>query len=183
MAGIFFTADTHFGSKRTLEFSRRPYRDIKEMDRAMVANWNSTVGEEDTIYHLGDFGVTDNIRELRGHIIFLPGNYDNEETIAALRERCEIIEPNTLIHRGNDTFQLVHEPDEAEASDQFFLYGHIHKLQMVKRNALNVGVDCHHFTPLSLEDVLFYRNAILKAYDENVFLQVLGERGNVMRNA
>jgi hypothetical protein len=45
---------------------------------------------------------------------------------------------------------------------------------MVKRNGLNVGVDCHNFCPIPIETVLFYRDAILNAYDENVFLEALG---------
>ncbi len=175
MTKIFFTADTHFGSERTRELSRRPYPSVQKMDEAMKCNWNRIVGEEDTVYHLGDFGEPEVIHELHGNIIFLPGNYDDEQTMTALSKRCECIEPNTILHIGQEPFQLVHEPDEAVKSDLFFLFGHIHKLQMVKRNGLNVGVDCHHFTPLLLDDVVFYRNAILHAYDENVYLQVLGE--------
>ena len=44
--------------------------------------------------------------------------------------------------------------------------------RMVKRNALNVGVDCHNFAPISLDEILFYRNAILKHYDNEVFVGV-----------
>lgn len=43
------------------------------------------------------------------------------------------------------------------------------KLQMVRRYGLNVGTDCHNFKPISINDVMFYRNAILNYYDENVF--------------
>ena len=40
---------------------------------------------------------------------------------------------------------------------------------MVKRNGLNVGVDCHNFRPIDVETIEFYRTAIEKFYDENVF--------------
>ena len=42
----------------------------------------------------------------------------------------------------------------------------------VKENGLNVGVDCHKFSPIDVETVLFYRNAICNHYDENVFLRM-----------
>jgi hypothetical protein len=47
---------------------------------------------------------------------------------------------------------------------------------MVKRNGLNVGVDCHQFTPIDLSVVKFYYDAITKHYDHNVFMPVLGEK-------
>jgi hypothetical protein len=40
---------------------------------------------------------------------------------------------------------------------------------MIKRYGINVGVDCHYFTPIDMDTVLFYHNAALNYYDENVF--------------
>ena len=51
---FYFTSDTHFGSPRTLELSKRPFNSVREMDRTIISNWNNTVGEEDIVYHLGD---------------------------------------------------------------------------------------------------------------------------------
>lgn len=179
MSQIFFTADTHFGQQRTLELSKRPFESVAAMDAALIQNWNVLVKPEDSIYHLGDFGVRPEIIEqLHGAIYFLPGNYDTPDILAALAKHCQFIHPNTSLSLDGHHFQLIHEPCEAVAPispDHFFLYGHIHKLQMVKRNGLNVGVDCHHFTPIALEDVIFYKQAVLHGYDENVFIQCLGE--------
>lgn len=169
---LFFTADTHFGHERTLQLSKRPFSSVVDMDMQIIANWNNVVSDGDTVYHLGDFGLYDHITGLNGNIIFLPGNYDEAKLVEAISKTCEIIEPNTVIEIGRNILQLVHEPDEA-TTGKFFLFGHIHKLQMVKRNGLNVGVDCHNFYPIDLETVLFYRNAIENHYDENVFLEVL----------
>lgn len=170
---LFFTADTHFGSQRVLHWSQRPFATVAEMDNCIVANWNNIVTNQDTVYHLGDFGKSDKLQELNGHIIFLPGNADTSKKVEILAASCDIINPNTVITLEGNRFQLVHKPVEARPSDNFFLFGHIHKLQMVKRNGLNVGIDCHNFCPIPLETVHFYRNAILHAYDENVFLETL----------
>lgn len=173
---VFFTADTHFGSKRILELSKRPFHDVAEMDNSIIANWNNFVSREDTVYHLGDLGSFDRLSRLNGKLFFLPGNYDDIDLIKAIAARGEIVEPNIVITVDGHTFQLVHKPDEALPSQHFFLFGHIHKLQMVKRNGLNVGVDCHNFAPVSLETVLFYQNAIQTNYDENVFMETLGAK-------
>ena len=172
----FFTADTHFGHQRTLEFSRRPFADVASMDAALIANWNSAVKPGDTVYHLGDFGALeclDYVSRLNGKIILLPGNYDTPEMLEVLAQTCEIIEPNTVIEVEGQRLQLVHEPDEA-LGGEFYLFGHVHQLQMVKRNGLNVGTDCHFFRPIPLEVVLFYQNAIYNHYDDNVFMEKLG---------
>lgn len=171
-----FTSDTHFGHKCTLEFSRRPFADVASMDATLIANWNAVVQPEETVYHLGDFGALEclgYVSQLNGKIILLPGNYDTPEMIAVLARTCEIIRPNTVIEVEGHRLQLVHEPDEATAGE-FFLFGHIHQLQMVKRNGLNVGTDCHFFRPISLEVVLFCQNAIYHHYGENVFMEELG---------
>ena len=36
----FATSDTHFGAERTLELSRRPFRNVGEMDLTLISNWN-----------------------------------------------------------------------------------------------------------------------------------------------
>jgi calcineurin-like phosphoesterase family protein len=94
--------------------------------------------------------------------------------VQVLARMCEIIQPNTVIEVEGHRLQLVHEPDEATAGE-FFLFGHVHQLQMVKRNGLNVGTDCHFFRPIPLEVVLFYQNAIQNHYDDNVFMERLGK--------
>lgn len=50
------------------------------------------------------------------------------------------------------------------------LFGHIHEKAKCKRFGLNVGVDCNHYSPVSADDVVFYLNAIINHYDENVFM-------------
>ena len=71
--------------------------------------------------------------------------------------------------------KLIHEPEKGIIdNDLFFLYGHIHRLQTVKRNGVNVGVDCHHFFPINLDDVYFQINGVLNHYDKNVFMDKIG---------
>lgn len=178
MSKIWFTSDTHFSHQRTLDLSKRPYNSVSEMNMDMVIKWNSLVGRDDTVYHLGDFGNYGFRKVLNGRIILLLGNYerkDIEDSIVTIEELENkylfetVVDSKSLKQLIADKkYELVHEPTNA-ITDVFKLFGHIHKLQMVKRNGLNVGVDCHNFYPISLETVEFYRDAIENYYDEDVF--------------
>jgi calcineurin-like phosphoesterase family protein len=68
---------------------------------------------------------------------------------------------------------LTHEPLNISSRPMtertIGLFGHIHKLCMVKRYGINVGADCHYFTPIGMDTILFYHNAALHYYDDNVF--------------
>lgn len=185
---IYFTSDTHFGSQRTLELSKRPFTSVEEMDRVMIDNWNSVVGKDDIVYHLGDFGNYDIIKQLNGKVRLIYGNYETEDLknrpslLDELKElgfdcqypfddmyiqKCVIDVDGYEICMAHKPTSVIHE----NAKDKIHLFGHIHKLQMVKKRGLNVGVDCHNFTPIDLDTVLFYHNAIQKYYDKDVFCE------------
>ena len=54
-SGVFFTSDTHFGHNGIIECTHRPFKNSDEMDEALIALWNQTVGPNDIVFHLGDF--------------------------------------------------------------------------------------------------------------------------------
>ena len=58
MSKIYFTSDHHFGHKNIIEFSRRPFKDVDEMDEILIRKWNEKVKPEDEVYHLGDVGLS-----------------------------------------------------------------------------------------------------------------------------
>ncbi len=59
---IWVTADTHFWHDRAMIFFNRPYHNVKQMNYAMIRNWNRVVHDNDIIYHLGDFCVDQDYR-------------------------------------------------------------------------------------------------------------------------
>lgn len=181
---IFFTSDTHFGEERTMQLSKRPFSSVEEMDWEMVKQWNTVITDKDSVYHLGDFGNVKMLQHLKGNrIYFLPGNYDKEITVSRLKKdnRVSMIKSNDWVTLDNIRFKLIHAPEEGEGID-FFLFGHIHKLQMIKENGLNVGVDCHSFKPIDAKTALFYHNAIVNHYDCNVFmLNCMNKRYDIPR--
>ena len=164
----FFTSDTHFGSTRTLELSKRPFRDVKEMDWTMISRWNSVVGPSDVVYHLGDFGDTWPTEYLSGNIKLILGNYERDGK-SEVPEGVEVLGDT---YRLDDKYFLSHEPLKGKKEIEIdHLFGHIHGRQKVKSwGGLDVGVDCNNFTPVSEEDVKFFLDAIRKGYyDEDVW--------------
>lgn len=165
---IFFTSDTHFGSTRTLELSKRPFRNVKEMDWTMISRWNSVVGPSDVVYHLGDFGETWPIDYLSGNIKMVLGNYERDGK-SETPEGIEVL-GDTYVLDGK--YFLSHEPLLGKKNQEIdHLFGHIHGRQKVKSwGGLDVGVDCNNFTPVSEEDARFYLDAIKKGYyDQEVW--------------
>jgi len=84
---IWFTADTHFGHGGALGRFKRPFASVDEMDEAMVARWNETVGARDDVWHLGDFAyrakparMADLLARLKGHKHLVTGNNDGSDT-------------------------------------------------------------------------------------------------------
>lgn len=182
MNKIFFTADTHFGSERTLELSKRPFKNTKEMDNTIIDNWNKTVSEEDTVYHLGDFGNFNILPLLNGKIYLVMGNYERIINTRILVKGITIDKLEAFdgyaynnlhlylpLNSGMEKINICHEPSLHD-NTCFNLFGHIHKLCMIKSFGLNVGIDCHNFYPCNLEIIKFYKNGIEKHYNEEVFL-------------
>ena len=166
----FFTSDTHFSDQRVLVLSRRPFNSVEHMDDEMIANWNSVVSADDVVFHLGDFGNYDISHSLNGRIFLLYGNYERKNPPEQQYNFNTIwTSNNKLIPFEEGTVALIHEPSH-RIPFMFNLFGHVHKLSMIKSFGLNVGVDCHNYAPISDETVSFYKNAIENHYDYEVFI-------------
>ena len=79
---VFFTSDTHFNHNNIIQYCQRPFKSSDEMNEAMIDNWNSVVGEDDTVFHLGDFCLgcaeewNKTLNRLNGRIYLILGNHD-----------------------------------------------------------------------------------------------------------
>ena len=195
---LFFTADLHFDSERTMKLSKRPYETVEQMNEALIRNWNASILPTDHIWILGDFGKYSFAKRLNGQKHLLFGNYERADLqrqiesfhgytlkakdhfIGYLMNQgfCEVIDADNAVLEclkpgyAPLRLNLVHEPSKCiilESMPLFNLFGHIHKLQMVRRHGLCVSTDAHHFRPCSIKDIEFYIEAINKHYDKEVF--------------
>lgn len=90
----YFVSDLHFGHASMISTStKRPWTDLESMTRDLIANWNATVTNADTVYILGDlFWTHESAHEvlphLKGRKILIRGNHDEGVT-----EQPEIAAP------------------------------------------------------------------------------------------
>jgi calcineurin-like phosphoesterase family protein len=169
---IWFTSDTHFGHANIIRFSKRPFKDVEQMDAMLIKNWNSVVGYQDDVYHLGDFSLTSAERSLRileqlnGNIHLIKGNHEKSvleksftrEKFAWIKDYYEL-KVEDLDARGNrQTIVLLHYAMKVWNKSHhgaWHLYGHSHGSLPDDINSLSfdVGVDSHDYFPISYEQV------------------------------
>lgn len=170
---IFFTADTHFGHAKIIGFCNRPFNDFKEMDDALISNWNKIIDWKDDVYHLGDFAcgpdATDsyiaNIRyRLNGNIHLIGGNHDRKRRGSVLEWSPRVANLPIVWKRdyhelqvGKKLFVLYHFPQWSwtEATKgSYHLFGHVHGKYPGNGRSMDVGVDTNNFTPVHIDDVV-----------------------------
>ncbi len=178
-ASTFFISDTHIGQMTGYKLDRTPFDSFEEYDSEIIARWNKTVSDDDTVYHLGDFGDYEQVKKLKGKIILVCGNYEKGDmgrNFAKFREKLislgfsDVIKDGMFLKEkiGNSEVYLTHKPTDCKKGCMN-LYGHVHNLKPLKKNGFNVCVTYHDFTPVSLLDVTKYVDFIKNYSDEDCF--------------
>lgn len=182
-AQIFVTSDHHFGHSNIITYCNRPFQSARDMDEAMVTEWNRWVCPDDVVYHLGDFtlnGITvaaQYFRQLNG-LIYVLGNYwhhdkrwlryismDNLMGPSGLRlvsksgYPIQILPSSWNLDQGRDKPPVIlsHYPYaewDRKHYGSIHLHGHSHGKSKVIKGRMDVGVDCTHFRPVLVEHVL-----------------------------
>tara|TARA_R110000868_G_C10973188_1_gene771479 strand:- start:24097 stop:24726 length:630 start_codon:yes stop_codon:yes gene_type:complete len=79
---IVHTSDWHVGHKNILNFCPRPYKNLDEMHRALIKNYNNNTHESTVGFFYGDMGICsssvlkDVIDQLQGTKVLILGNHD-----------------------------------------------------------------------------------------------------------
>ena len=184
----YFTSDWHFLESRNDVFYRPEESHI--IDSLIVKNLVK-LERTDNLYVIGDvIGKTDSVNYehslkmlkavCSANLFLIPGNYDNgtfpdgRDKLEVLSKYFQILQPGMFSFGSLGYVYIDHYPvkcKEFADSGTFCLTGHIHSLWKVKPNIINVGVDAWHFKPVSEEQLVFCKNAMLNHYDENVFMR------------
>lgn len=92
MGRIWLTSDFHLNHDREFIWKARGFGSVREMNEAIVANWNAAVAPDDDAYILGDCMLgadmqdgLNYLRRLNGRIRIAIGNHDTDERVAAYR--------------------------------------------------------------------------------------------------
>lgn len=181
---IFVTADHHFGHANIISYCARPFANVREMDQAMIAAWNQTVGPEDTVYHLGDFTLFHSLSPWIDDLVFktlhiVPGNHDrrwmDNFCPSTFDYRIEVLPPLLTLEMGSSkrrshTVVLCHYPMLSWNRSHYgslHLHGHSHGTvsddlsgdtllppTQKRGRRVDVGVDSWAFAPVALEELL-----------------------------
>lgn len=177
MHKILFTSDTHFFHENIIKSCKRPYVNAEEMNEALIENWNRVVDIFDDVYFLGDFtfkvkskqDVESVLYRLNGNKYIIKGNHDHKEQLKIFSDckSVKLIENYFELKINHKLYILFHYPLESwnkKNHGSYHLYGHSHgnlrkdgKEKM--HNRLDVGVDVHNYTPISLDEVNEYFEA------------------------
>jgi calcineurin-like phosphoesterase family protein len=197
----FFTSDTHFGHANIIRYSARPWckptdftgdgndgywasqaiarQRAREMDDALIKNWNEVVTDEDDVYHLGDFcfGSGKDALEILNRLnfnrfYFVWGNHDKgmqdvfrlqksaspEKEYADLLSRIYFIGNMKEIVINGQGIVLNHYAMRVwnkSHRENWHLYGHSHGSlpDDPHSRSFDVGVDCTGYKPLTFEEV------------------------------
>lgn len=169
---IFFTADLHLGHANIIKYCNRPFPSLHDMNKTLINNWNSVVGEKDVVYILGDLCLADiksgikMVRSLKGRKILIQGNHDAKLCKKGEYKKCfeyikdlETIKVDDPLARGGvQTIVLCHYAMKVWNKRHFGswqLYGHSHGSLPDDpfSKQMDVGVDPNKFFPLTYEEV------------------------------
>lgn len=177
---IFVTSDLHFGHKNILKFNpeTRPYDSIEEHDEALVDNWNSVVGPNDTVWNLGDLSfhrdfnkTLDILERLNGQHHLILGNHDQllrkfrfaeaakNAGVASISDYHELRinkQKICMSHYAMRVWNCMHH-------GALMLYGHSHGSLPGVGRQMDVGIDAcdmpSNQRPFAIEDVIEFLSA------------------------
>lgn len=176
---IYFISDTHFNHANIIKYCNRPFKYVEEMNETLIDNWNNTIKESDTIYHLGDLalGKSNEIKGLVNRLIgkkyLIRGNHDRWSVSFYEELGFEVLKfaPIKL-----DEYKLILShvpiPDKIIPKGYINLHGHIHDKKLEdctdsyipkmysKELHFNVSADAIRYKPISIEQIRKEQNHI-----------------------
>jgi calcineurin-like phosphoesterase family protein len=187
---LWFTSDTHYNhanicsatTKWTDPVTCREFKTLEHMNAHLVGNINEVVGQDDILFHLGDwsFGGFEQIELFRNQIVcknvhIITGNHDhhienNREGVQSLFSSVNkylnlVVKYNVGTPlMGEERFALMHFPIASwdnMARGAIHLHGHVHfdpSKRIGKGKMMDVGCDGNMLYPIQMQEVLRIMN-------------------------
>ena len=187
---LWFTSDTHYNhanicsatTKWTDPVTCREFKTLEHMNAHLVGNINEVVGQDDILFHLGDwsFGGFEQIEIFRNQIVcknvhIITGNHDhhienNRDGVQSLFSSVNkylnlVVKYNVGTPlMGEERFALMHFPIASwdnMARGAIHLHGHVHfdpSKRIGKGKMMDVGCDGNMLYPIQMQEVLRIMN-------------------------
>lgn len=166
----YYTADPHFGHVSIMQFCKRPFSNVNEMDAHILAAYKAIMTPKDDLWIVGDFAFAKIDQSVRiesllatipGRKHLVRGNHDKYWMTKlsgwhSVHDLIEVKEDGfrlTLCHYPMITF-----PGARHGAIQ--LFGHVHDNWRGSRNSVNVGVDVWDFRPTTLPEIIARANTL-----------------------
>lgn len=159
----WFTSDSHLDHANIIKYSKRPFASVDEMNEKLIENINSRVKPDDRLFHLGDFAKS-RVAYFRNainckNIMLILGNHDRIDYRTPLFSKVyDMYTFKTEIDGKPKSIVLCHYALKVWNKSHFgswHLYGHSHGglPDDESAQAFDVGVDCHNYCPISIDEV------------------------------
>lgn len=183
---LWFTSDTHYNhsnicsatTKWTDQVTCREFKSLEHMNATLVGNINEKVGQDDILFHLGDwsFGGFEQIQRFRDQIVcknihLILGNHDhhianNKDGVQSLFSSVNkyldlIVKYNVGTPlQGDVRFALMHFPIASwdnMSRGAIHLHGHVHfppDKRIGLGKMMDVGCDGNNLYPIDMSEVM-----------------------------
>jgi len=160
----YIIGDPHFGHVNIIEYEKRPFQSVEDMDNKLISNWNKTVSKKDKIIVNGDVSFYEKvktaeiIKSLNGYKILVMGNHDDGRTIKFWYDAgFSFVSKYPIVY---DNFLFIsHEPPSyiPIGTPYFYFYAHVHSSEMyqtITKTSACTSVERWNYTPLNINHAL-----------------------------
>ena len=189
---VFFWSDTHFGHKKEFVWGKRGFTSVEEHDIHLVNAINGNVGENDILFHLGDFCLNYTQEQFENilfqikcnNIHYINGNHNSRikqfehDLNNPLRHKVKYMGNYVEAIINNQMIVMMHYPIyswNAMRKGSWMIHGHEHGAVLnhnqngIDGKILDIGVD-NFPCPLSFESVkTIMANKIVKQVGHHEF--------------
>lgn len=157
---IFVTSDLHFSHEAVLKYNNRPWKNVLEMNDALIENWNRKVNKRDTVIIVGDFAWERHgyfLNVLNGKKELVIGSHDKMPK-KYLDNFSNVYMTKTFDYKKR-TFVAMHccpRVWERSHYGSICLFGHSHGRLKTYNLSFDVGVDVpeNRYSPIDMDEIL-----------------------------
>lgn len=153
---IWLIADLHFGHKNAIDYCKRPFKNVTEMNNVLIKKFNKKVGKNDIVFILGDLtwlntvSTTQIVKSLHGFKYLIKGNHDKKGN--QYYRNMGFVEVYDFPIIFGDVI-LSHEP--VLNTKLINIYGHLHdKAENNSQDRFCVSVEKIDYEPIELIEIL-----------------------------